>query len=506
MQEFLCWKLRKVRKSMKKYFRKTIEYTAGNLFNKLLHLFLLPIFTRLMVPEEYAVYANLLIFLSFASLIYFLGLQQAIFSFFYQKKTNEYKFTIISSIYIMLIICGIILSFLIIIFRHQLSMLIVRTALYQQLFIWISLILFFDVIYGMTLSFLNIMERSANYALLSNVKNTLFLIMVIVATILKKLDINSIFVFLAISSFSSVIVSLLNMRKVVQKLSSVRFKKLFFSIPLIRDLLKFGIIMIPGTVAMITLRMFDRYMLTYLSPNSLYDVGIYAIGYRVGMIMQFLISMVSMVYFPYAMRISDHSEATASYKKVFNYYLLFGGILGFLIILFAAEIFYIFIDNAYYPAIKIVFFGVISNFLLGVFNIINISFYVKKKAGKIAVAVGIGALINIFLNYLLIPEFGIYGAGGASIFAYLFIVVYNYIAAEKVYPVGYKFRFVILTLVVLLIFSSFNFIFYPTLISFLFKIIFMILVSLILFYYLHRTGRIKEILNLSLILESYTKK
>ena len=459
-----------------------------------------------MLPEEFAVYANLMIFISFASLVYFLGLQQAIFSYFYQKKTNEYKFSIISTIYITLLICGIVLSLLIILFKSQLSLLIVRTVIYQQLFIWISLILFFDVIYGMTLSFLNIMEKSANYALLSTVKNTLFLILVIIGTILKKLDINSIFLFLMISSFCAVIVALIEMRKVLFELTSIKIKKIFYSISLIKDLLKFGIIMIPGTIAMITLRVFDRYMLTYLSPNSLYDVGIYAIGYRVGMIMHFLVSMISMVYFPYAMRISGQPEATASYKKVFNYYLLGGGILGVLVIFFAAEIFYVFIDKAYYPAIKIVFFGVISNFLLGVFNIINISFYVKKRAVKIAIAVGIGALLNILLNYIFLPKFGIYGAGGASIFAYLFIVVFNYLAAEKVYPVGYRFGFVILTLIILFIVSSLNFILLPILISSLFKIILVIMVSLILFYYFNLTGKIKEILNSSLFLKSKTQK
>ena len=481
---------------MKKYFRKTLEYTAGNLFNKLLHLFLLPIFTRLMLPEEFAVYANLMIFISFASLIYFLGLQQAIFSYFYQQKTNEYKFSIISTIFITLLICGIVLSLLIFFFKGQLSLLIVRTEIYQQLFIWISLILFFDVIYGMTLSFLNIMEKSANYALLSIVKNTLFLILIIIGMIIKKLDINSIFLFLMISSFCSAIVALIDMRKVLLELSSLKIKIKFYSVPLIKDLLKFGIIMIPGTIAMITLRVFDRYMLTYLSPNSLYDVGIYAIGYRVGMIMQFLVSMVSMVYFPYAMRISDQSDATASYKKVFNYYLLLGGILGILIILFAAEIFYVFIDKAYYPAIKIVFSGIISNFLLGVFNIINISFYVKKRAGKIAIAVGIGALINIFLNFLLIPKFGIYGAGGASILAYLFIVVFNYYAAEKVYPIGYNFSFVILVLIILLIFSSLNFIISINLGFSLIKIIVVVVVLLNVGFYIFRDNKFRKFKNM----------
>ncbi len=480
---------------MKKYFKKTLEYTAGNLFNKLLHLFLLPIFTRLMLPEEFAVYANLMIFISFAGLVYFLGMQQAVFSYFYQKKNSEYKFTIISTIYITLLISGIVLSLLIIVFKSRLSLLIVRTEVYHQIFILISLILFFDAIYGMTLSFLNIMERSANYALLSIVKNTLFLVLIIIGSILEKLNINSIFLFLTISSFCSTIAALFEIRKVLLELVSAKIKKIYYSFQLVKDLLKFGIIMIPGTIAMITLRMFDRYMLTYLSPNSLHDVGIYAIGYRVGMIMQFLVSMVSMVYFPYAMRISDKPEAKRSYKQVFNYYLFFGGILGVLVILFAAEIFNVFIDEAYYSAIKIVFFGVISTFLLGVFNIINISFYVKKRAAKIAVAVGIGALLNILFNYFLIPKFGIYGAGAASIFAYLFIVIFNFFAAEKVYPVGYNFGLVILTLIVLFLFSSWNFVLTVNLVVSLIKIILVIVLLIFFGFYLLKDNKFRKLKN-----------
>jgi len=205
--------------------------------------------------------------------------------------------------------------------------------------------------------------------------------------------------------------------------------------------------------------------------------------------------MVSMVYFPYAMRISDKPEAKRSYKQVFNYYLFFGGILGVLVILFAAEIFNVFIDEAYYSAIKIVFFGVISTFLLGVFNIINISFYVKKRAAKIAVAVGIGALLNILFNYFLIPKFGIYGAGAASIFAYLFIVIFNFFAAEKVYPVGYNFGLVILTLIVLFLFSSWNFVLTVNLVVSLIKIILVIVLLIFFGFYLLKDNKFRKLKN-----------
>ena len=442
----------------KSYFKKTLEYLAGNVFNKLIYIILLPLFTRLMAPEVYAVYSNLVIFISFLSLLYFLGIQQAVFSYFYKEKTNTYKFKLISSIYLTLIVIGIIFSLLIIVFRTDLALLIVRDKSYGVLFIYTALILFLDSIHGITQSLLNILERSSSYVLLGLIKHFSFLFLVIIFSITRVLSLEHIFIAMTITSAISALVALIFasgfLREFAKDLSSLDY----FSIPLIKPVLKFGLIMIPGTMAMMILRLSDRYMLTYLSARELYDVGIYAIGYRVGMIMSILTSLVSMVYFPYAMRISDREESIESYQQMYKYFAVFGCFLGIIVILLAPEIFHLFIDSAYYEGIKIVFFGVISHFLLGLFNILNINFYIREKAKNIAVAVIIGALVNILLNFLLIPHYGLYGAGAASIFSYLLIVVINYFSVRIKYNLEYTLSYIIFPLLILLLFSLGNFI------------------------------------------------
>jgi len=90
---------------------------------------------------------------------------------------------------------------------------------------------------------------------------------------------------------------------------------MLLSLSRIKTLLAFGIIMIPGTLAMISLRLSDRWMLTYFSPNSLYDVGIYAVGYKIGMIITIVNSLVSLVCFPYAMKIKDPKSAKRFLQK-----------------------------------------------------------------------------------------------------------------------------------------------------------------------------------------------
>ncbi|MBT3168639.1 MAG: oligosaccharide flippase family protein [Candidatus Cloacimonetes bacterium] len=441
---------------MKQFFNKILQYSAGNFFNKFLLLALLPIYTRAMAPAEYAVYTNLIIFVSIAYLVYVLGIQQSLFSYFHHKKTADYKYSLISSVFILLTFIGMIFSSLIIIFKVELAVLLTRDISQQNLFYYIAIILLFDVINGISLAILNIMEKSKEYVSLSIVKNTVLVILVLIAKFTDNLSVKNLFFYITISAGITAIFSIFKMVKVQFNLAKKIENKIIFSAEIISNLLRFGLPMIPGTLAMLLLRAGDRYMLTYFSENTLYDTGIYAVGYRIGMIMIFLNSIVSLVYFPYAMRIADNKDAKKSYRKIFNFYILLGGILGSLIILFASEIFYIFIDKAYYGAIKIVFFGVISNYLLGIFNIINLSFYVKKKAGNIAVAVIIGAILNIGLNYLLIPKFGLLGAGWASIIAYLFTVMMNYYYAEKIHKVGYNFVYFALGLLTLFGFAFLN--------------------------------------------------
>ncbi len=431
------------------YVRKTVDYVAGGLFNKILLIIFLPIFTRFLVPEEFAIYANLMIFFSFASMIYLLGIQQSIFSYFYNKKTDQYQFSLISSVYILLTAVGLLFSTLIIIFRSELAHFSIRSNTHQHLFVYIAVILFFNTIYGITLSFLHIMERSRNYAIISALQNIIVLLLVITYSFNSRFSIDHYFIFLAIASIVASLVGICQIYRIMKKMQISPVEKKYFSLEIISPMLKFGIVMIPGTISMLILQASDRYMLTYLSANTMYDVGIYSAGYRIGMIMHFIVMMVSLVYLPYAMKIAKEPHAQSMNRNMFKYYIVFGSLFGTFIIMYSQEIFQFIIDSNYLTSYKIVFAGVISSFLYGIFNIVNINYYARKKAGNITIAVLLGSILNITLNFILIPKYGIFGAGIASIIAYFFIVIFNYSVAAYLYKIRYPISLVFIGLLIL---------------------------------------------------------
>jgi O-antigen/teichoic acid export membrane protein len=439
---------------MNLYLKKTLHYLAGNLFNKILLIVFLPIFTHYLIPEEYAVYTNYLIFIAFAGLFYLAGLTQSLFSFFYKENTNEYKYTLINSMVTTVVVIGILLSVLIVIFRSKFAVIIAGNIETADALFFIVFIIFFEAYHTITLSIVNILERSEIYAVLGASKNIVLLILLTFGAVSKQLGLEQILYYMLAAAVLSAVFSNIIIRKILREFQTKGARK--YSFKLMKPIMKFGVIMIPGTLGFLILRVADRYMLTHLSSGALYDVGIYAVGYRVGMIMQFLVSAVSLVYFPYAMKIADSKIAAESFRNIYNYFILFGVLLGSTVILFSNEIFMIFIDPKYHSAVSIVFIGVISVFLHGVFNIINLGFYAKQKAGNIAVAVVSGALLNIVLNFLLIPKYGIYGAGIASVISYIYIVLFNFIAVQKVYKVGYSFAYLLISLLILGLVSYLN--------------------------------------------------
>jgi len=300
------------------------------------------------------------------------------------------------------------------------------------------------------------MEKSRHYAVVSALQNVVVLLLIILFSIKNKFSIDHYFIFLAIASVIASLAGIGQIHKIMQKMQILPVEKKYFSVKIISPMLRFGIMMIPGTISILILQASDRYMLTYLSANTMHDVGIYSAGYRIGMIMHFVVTMVSLVYLPYAMKIAKEPQAQEMNRDMFKYYIIFGSIFGAFIIMYSQEIFRSIIDANYLTSYKIVFAGVISSFLYGIFNIININYYARKKAGNITLAVLLGSVLNIILNFILIPKYGIFGAGIASIIAYLFIVIFNYYIAVYLYKVKYNILLVFVGLVILTIAAIVN--------------------------------------------------
>ena len=86
--------------------------------------------------------------------------------------------------------------------------------------------------------------------------------------------------------------------------------------------------------------------------------------------------------------------------------------------------------------IAYMFYGIYVNFIVGI--------YIKKQSKYLPMITGISALINISLNYLLIPGSGIVngmmGAAVATVTAYAAMALILLIVTRRFYHVEYEYR------------------------------------------------------------------
>lgn len=477
--------------------RKFLDYSVATIINKGLFFLILPILTYYLLPEEYAIYSLLMFFASLVSMFFQFGLQQSLMTLYHSQKTDASRYKLISTTYLSIFLITFLGSICLLGWHQTILKLILNitiTSLHKKLYIFTIFYIIFNLFTAVTLILLNIRHDSKQFSYLSLSKNSLLFIFIVVGAITNKLSLNYLFLAMVISAAVSAVFSWYHFQKVMKELGNISRKKLF-SIKIFKEIFRFGIYMLPATFAVLILQSSDRYMLNLLSPNKLHDVGIYAAAYKIGMIMSLLTGIFDLVFFPYILKHAQSDRVKIMLRRLFLLYNVAGTAVAALIILFSSEIFLI-LDPSYRLGGKIVFFSVVSMFLRGIFNLINLGFYILKKSKGIAMGVIIGAAVNIFLNYLLIPKLGMFGAGFASILAYLFIVLFNFIAVQKVFFVEYNLTYFGISLIALSIVAVLNY--YPVSWQLvLYKIIFAAFFSTIASALIIRSGKFdkfKEIL------------
>jgi O-antigen/teichoic acid export membrane protein len=198
-----------------------------------------------------------------------------------------------------------------------------------------------------------------------------------------------------------------------------------FSVPKFSDLkqyLKYGIPLIPTGISLWMIMFSDRYVISYYMEFS--NVGVYSAAYNVGFLFFMIVELFDFVLMPTIAKFYDEGnvEKVKTYLRfVFKIYLLLAipAIVGLsflskqiLVFFTTAQI----AENGWLitPIIAI------SSLFSGLFVIYDKPLRMSKKTSKIGLIVTITAILNLLLNFGLIPRYGILGAAIATLISYCF--------------------------------------------------------------------------------------
>lgn len=203
-----------------------------------------------------------------------------------------------------------------------------------------------------------------------------------------------------------------------------------------KEILSYGVPLIPHVLGGVILAMSDRYFISYFISNK--EVGYYSVAYQMGAIMLLLSVSVNQAWTPMLYKMLKNYNSNS--KTIFKYsYYLIGiySLFALLLYIFSDTIFALLVDTKFYKA-KEFFSILLIGFLFQSYYYLFTNFlFFYKKTMLLAKITFFSALLNLILNYILIKVYGTIGVAFATAITYvvyLFIVIYfviNTIKEEK---------------------------------------------------------------------------
>ncbi|MDD3807196.1 MAG: polysaccharide biosynthesis C-terminal domain-containing protein [Candidatus Marinimicrobia bacterium] len=404
-------------------------YLIGNISSKLIGLVLLPLYTSRITLSDYGFYALFDVSIQFCQGFLHLGIPNALFRWMNLEQKETEKKAIFFSSYLFTVLFLLIICLPLFFLSTSLARGILGEASMNIYFQLSTLIIFFSILNMIPLFTLRVREKSLYYVVAVLAKFVVQLLVTILAIVQYDKGILGIFLGLVVSEVLMFVMLLpFVIRQTVLRVLPKELK----------EMIRFGFPLSLSGLASRVLNIGDRYVLGYLT--TLEVVGAYDIGYRIAnavdviLIHSFQNSFQQLVW-----KNVKAPNIRRLVRKLLDYFLFV-----FLWIILAVSVFSYDLVNLltvtyeeYLAAAVIIPTILLSIVFRGAGFIFNQTLQMANKTAPIAYIMTGTAILNIGLNFLFIPFWGMQGAALATLFSF---IIYSGISAylsEKYFQITY---------------------------------------------------------------------
>lgn len=445
----------------KKLFKQTFIYGLATVLPRILAVILVPLYTSVMLPEEYGVYATLMAYLILGNVLLSYGMETAFFRFINKDALQQkiVQSTTLTSLTVStLVFLGVTL-----LFTNQIASV---SEFNTEYVVYGLLILALDALVVLPFVWFRANEKPMKYAVIKifNVSiNLAFNLFFYLA--LPKLAETSDFwgkmwfpenkvayVFIAnlIASAATLLVLLPLYVKIGFGFNKTIWKKM----------IKYALPVLIAGIAFSINEAFDRILLKYLLPENIAEVqvGLYSACYKLGMFMTLFVMAFRLGIEPFFFNHASNSNAKSTYATITKYFTLFGCLILLVVVVYIDIFKRILIPNSqYWEALKIVPLILLANLFLGIYHNLSVWYKVTDRTKYGAYISVFAAIITLSLNYILIPLIGYMGSAIATLAAYSSMMVLSYLYGRKYYNVPYQVKRIIGYLTMAIGFSALSF-------------------------------------------------
>jgi O-antigen/teichoic acid export membrane protein len=412
---------------MKRLGRHSAVYGLGGIVSRVLAVFLLPLYTRYLEPDDFGAVGLVVALSAVLVTILRLGISSAFFRFYFDSKEAAHRLLVVrTSFWFTMASATLGLAAGVLLAEPVADLLglddpnLVRAGFVG---IWAQMN------YEQLTALFRAEERSTAFVLAS-LANVL---LTIGATVLLVVVWEQGALGVIVGNFTGTLLVYLGLLTVHRAQLGLQFSR-----PLLREMNRFGIPLVPAALALIVVNFSDRFFLVHLA--DLEEVGLYEIGVRVASATVLLLTAFRMAWPAFAYSIEDDDEAKRTYAFVLTYLVAIASWLALGLGLLAPWLVRLLTTPDFYEGADVVAPLAFAGMAYAAYIVMAIGVGRAKRTQFNWAITGVAAAVNVALNLILIPPYGMMGAAAATVAAYAVMFAGMTWYAQRVFPTPYQWR------------------------------------------------------------------
>ncbi len=421
---------------LKRLFAHSVVYGMAETISRGIGFILVFIYVRVLTPEDLGIRTAVYSAAAFIGVFYTLGLDNAFLRYFMDRELEDKRRAVFSSALVFSLAVGAAILFGAFLFDDGLSAVFTKGGSYPVIIRLLFLILIFDNIVIYPTLVLRAENRLAYFTAIAFLRFFLFIAANLLIVWWMGRGLRGVFE----ANLVTVVIIFLALLPVYRELFAFTWDAALF-----RRMLAFGVPTVFTILCMRVIDLSDRFVIVYmLGDEGKAELGRYQVAYTLGMVgIMVFVNSFRLAWQPFFLSLKDDPANRAIFSRIATYYAMFIGLVLTGIYLFRREIFILYTSRrATYPeslsdiipvvSLAYVFFGLYIIMLAGLF--------IREKTRYLPVVTTVAAVLNVGLNFVFVPRFGIIGAAYTTVIAYAAMVLLMYVFSSRAYHVVYEFR------------------------------------------------------------------
>ena len=414
---------------LKQLGRDSLVYGLGAIFAKGVGFFLLPLYTRIFSPADYGVIEMLTVIASFLSVLLVMGMDSAQSFYFFEQKAHgaRAQARLVGAILQWRLLWG---TAMVVVttcaapllnaffFAGQLSWVHFAVAFAGALFLQLM---------SQSVEIFRLLYRPWPFVLVTLAQAAGAAAFVLLFVLRFDLGILGYFLGSLVASALAAVVGWTLVRDHVD-LSHLHWQ-------LWPRLLRFGAPLAPAGIAMYLMNTSDRWFVQHYDGEA--ALGVYAVGAKFALIMALAIETFRKAWWPIAMDAMHSPDGPETFRAISRMFMGVGVAAVVYLAFLAPWLVDLLTAPAFHGAWPVV--GVLAwqSLFYGFYLVASAGLWKAERTSYAMVLTSASAVLNLGLNWLLVPALGGIGAALATALSYLVWIVASLLLSERLWPVGF---------------------------------------------------------------------